>query len=180
MARLRVVGNTGRAPGRMRRLRLIPAHLFLFLLFWAGLAAVFWPSLPSLSLPTSVSLPGGEVVAGSYVFRLCGRRPYRNCVIDGDTFYFRGESIRLADIDAPETNPPRCAREAALGAAATERLRALLADGPFEIRRAGFRDTDRYGRKLRTVERDGRSLGAILVSEGLARQWTGRRLPWCG
>jgi endonuclease YncB( thermonuclease family) len=28
--------------------------------------------------------------------------------------------------------------------------------------------------------RDGRSLGDILVSEGLARTWSGRRQPWCG
>ena len=40
-------------------------------------------------------------------------------------------------------------------------------------------DEDRYGRKLRVVVRDGWSLGETLVSEGLARRWTGRRLPWC-
>jgi endonuclease YncB( thermonuclease family) len=27
--------------------------------------------------------------------------------------------------------------------------------------------------------RDGRSLGDQLVSEGLARTWSGRREPWC-
>lgn len=112
-------------------------------------------------------------------FPLCGRPPHTQCVIDGDTFYLRGRSIRLADIDAPETSPARCAREAELGAAATRRLRDLLNAGPFELA-AGRRDEDRYGRKLRTVTRDGRSIGDILVAEGLARKWTGRRLPWCG
>jgi endonuclease YncB( thermonuclease family) len=99
-------------------------------------------------------------------------------VIDGDTFYLQKQSIRIADIDAPETHPPRCAREAALGEAATRRLGALLNAGPFEMQ-AGARDEDRYGRKLRTLLRDGQSLGGILVTEGLARRWTGSRQPWC-
>ena len=41
------------------------------------------------------------------------------------------------------------------------------------------RDQDRYGRKLRIVTRGGESLGEMLVAEGLAREWTGRREPWC-
>ena len=167
---------------RGRRLRLAPVHLFLMLLFWMGLAAALWPSLPDLSLPGLPSLPQterGELVAGTYIFRTCAAPPHHTCVMDGDTFYFRGESIRIADIDAPETHPPRCALEAGLGAAATDRLRGLLSAGDFEIRQAGFRDKDRYGRKLRTVYRDGRSLGDVLVAEGLAREWGGRREPWC-
>jgi endonuclease YncB( thermonuclease family) len=57
---------------------------------------------------------------------------------------------------------------------------ALLAAGPFELHALGDgRDEDRYGRKLRIVTRNGRSLGDMLVAEGLARTWTGRREPWC-
>lgn len=99
-------------------------------------------------------------------------------VIDGDTFRLDGATIRIADIDTPETNPPRCAYEAELGERATRRLAALLAQGPFELARID-RDTDRYGRKLRIVTRGGRSIGDQLVAEGLARTWTGRRQPWC-
>lgn len=100
-------------------------------------------------------------------------------VVDGDTFWHGGDKIRIADIDTPETHPPRCAYEAQLGAEATQRLDELLAEGPFELRPTGGRDVDRYGRKLRLVVRDGRSLGGVLVAEGLARPWTGRREPWC-
>lgn len=100
-------------------------------------------------------------------------------MIDGDTFYMGSQSIRIADIDTPETHPPRCDYEADLGEQATRRLLELLNAGPFALQSAGDRDEDRYGRKLRTVVRDGRSLGDVLVSEGLAREWTGRRLPWC-
>jgi endonuclease YncB( thermonuclease family) len=99
--------------------------------------------------------------------------------MDGDTFYLGRQSVRIADIDTPETHPPRCSHEADLGARATRRLHQLLNAGPFVLESRG-RDEDQYGRKLRTVTRDGRSLGVVLVSEGLARRWTGTRRSWCG
>ena len=100
-------------------------------------------------------------------------------IVDGDTFWVGSDKIRIADIDTPETHPPRCAEEAELGEKATRRLAVLLGEGPFELERVGDRDVDRYGRKLRIVTRNGRSLGDVLVAEGLARTWTGRREPWC-
>lgn len=100
-------------------------------------------------------------------------------VIDGDTFDYRGDRIRVADIDTPEREG-RCPYETMLAARATARMRALLAAGPFELHAApDGRDEDRYGRKLRIVTRGGRSLGDQLVAEGLARTWSGRREPWC-
>jgi micrococcal nuclease len=101
-------------------------------------------------------------------------------VVDGDTFWFEGERVRIADIDAPEISRPECSREAELGRRSTQRLQALLNEGPFELRRQGSRDRDVYGRLLRTVHRDGRSLGDVLVDEGLARPWRGRSEQWCG
>jgi endonuclease YncB( thermonuclease family) len=98
-------------------------------------------------------------------------------VIDGDTFRYGGEKIRIADIDTPEIKG-RCPYETALAARATDRMAELLAEGPFELSKVG-RDEDRYGRKLRIVTRGGRSLGDQLVAEGLARTWSGRREPWC-
>jgi micrococcal nuclease len=98
-------------------------------------------------------------------------------ITDGDTFRYRGEKIRIADIDAPEVRG-RCAYETQLAARATDRMEELLQAGPFELRTMD-RDEDRYGRKLRVVVRAGRSLGDQLVAEGLARTWTGRREPWC-
>jgi hypothetical protein len=98
-------------------------------------------------------------------------------VIDGDTFELDGERIRIADIDTPELKG-RCAAETALAARATARMSELLSEGPFELGAVGP-DQDRYGRKLRIVIRDGRSVGDRLVAEGLARTWTGRREPWC-
>lgn len=100
-------------------------------------------------------------------------------MVDGDTFWFNGERIRVADIDTPETHPPRCAAEAELGDRATQRLHELLNAGPFSLEAPLFRDEDKYERKLRVVTRNGESLGSQLVEEGLARQWTGSRQPWC-
>lgn len=113
-------------------------------------------------------------------FHICRQPPHADCVIDGDTFYLGRQSIRVADIDTPEIHPARCPFEADLGARATGRLFGLLNAGPFTMQLYDTRDADRYGRKLRVVLRDGRSLGAILVDEGLARAWTGARQPWCG
>ena len=62
---------------------------------------------------------------------------------------------------------------------ATHRLRDLLNAGPFDLQPIPGRDLDGYGRELRVVVRNGHSLGDQLVSEGLARTWSGRREPSC-
>ncbi|EZP72190.1 putative nuclease [Novosphingobium resinovorum] len=111
-------------------------------------------------------------------FTFCHTGGGGNCVVDGDTAWIDGEKVRIADIDAPETHPPRCPSEADLGKKATDRLAELMNSGPFEQLMAD-RDRDRYGRKLRILVRNGKSLGMQMVSEGLARQWEGRRQPWC-
>ena len=100
-------------------------------------------------------------------------------MVDGDTIWLDGVKIRVADIDTPEISSPRCDAEYALGIKARDRLVVLLNGGEFALEPIGNRDEDRYGRKLRVIVRRGRSLGDQLVSEGLARTWTGRREPWC-
>lgn len=99
-------------------------------------------------------------------------------VVDGDTFWAGGVKVRIVDIDTPEIRA-RCDAEAVLAARATSRLGQLLAAGPFTMEPLAGRDEDRYGRKLRVVTRNGRSMGDQLVAEGLARTWTGHREPWC-
>src|SRR5438128_1931962 len=66
---------------------------------------------------------GGTTVQGQHIY-----------VIDGDTFDLNGTRIRVAGIDAPETHPSRCPEEAALGAAATQKLAELLRGRPLWIR----------------------------------------------
>ena len=111
-------------------------------------------------------------------FALCAEGPRTTCVVDGDTFWLKGEKVRIADINAPETHSAGCPAEQTLGDRATRRLIALLNAGPFDLAIEG-RATDRYGRSLRVVRRGGHSLGGQLVSEGLAEPWRGRRSDWC-
>lgn len=102
-----------------------------------------------------------------------------NCIVDGDTFWFEGQKIRIADIDTPEISQPQCQQEYDKGMIAKDRLTQLLNAGPFELRFAGERNQDTYGRQLRLVVRDEKSIGDQLVAEGLAHRWIGHKQPWC-
>ncbi len=102
-------------------------------------------------------------------------------VIDGDTFedLETGERYRLENIDTPETGGrARCAAERQLGDRATRQARALITSADIlDVRRTGR--IDRYDRIIAFIEVDGRDLGELLIAEGLARPWRGRREPWC-
>jgi endonuclease YncB( thermonuclease family) len=111
--------------------------------------------------------------------KLCGDGRRFNCVVDGDTLWLRGNKIRVADIDTPEIDSPQCDYEYDLGMHATDRFRQLLNEGPFSVERISDHDTDQFGRQLRVITRKGKSIGGMLVNEGLARTWAGRREPWC-
>lgn len=113
-------------------------------------------------------------------FSPCRGAVRTTCVVDGDTIWYQGTKIRVADINAPEVSKPGCAREAMLGDEATVRLTQLLNQGDFAlVRPAGTPERDKYGRTLREVHRGGESLGAVLVREGLAEEWGGARIDWC-
>jgi endonuclease YncB( thermonuclease family) len=142
-----------------------------------GVAAALW--FAAAPQPDAVGGNGALALRGNGAFALCLRASQDNCVIDGDTIRYRGTKIRLEDIDAPEVFSPKCAAEAALARRATRRLLELINAGPFELLQAGERDLDRYGRKLRTITRHGRSVGDTLIAEGLARRWGGARRSWC-
>jgi endonuclease YncB( thermonuclease family) len=162
--------KTRRRPSWLRNARWSLALVGVALTLW--FAAELYPS--------ATGGTGASVLRGSGAFVLCAGAQRQNCVVDGDTIRYGGIKIRLADIDTPEVFSPKCAAEAARGRRATERLLELLNAGPFQVVVSGDRDEDRYGRKLRTIERDGRSVGEVLIAEGLARAWDGARRSWCG
>jgi micrococcal nuclease len=163
------------APARAWRRQVSPIMVMLPL---AAFTAVFVFGLPTGEAIDLTRPAGADREAAR--FGLCGGLGGAggDCVIDGDTFWYQGQKIRIADINTPETSEPDCAYEAELGAQATARLQELLNQGGFTIEPID-RDRDRYGRLLRTVTRDGESLGAVLVDEGLAEEWRGHRGSWC-
>ena len=99
-------------------------------------------------------------------------------MVDGDTFWFEGQKVRIAGIDAPETHDYRCPSELALGNAATEKLHALLNGGTVTMTSID-RDRDVYGRLLRNVAVNGADVGVAMVSAGVAREYGGARRSWC-
>lgn len=105
-------------------------------------------------------------------------------VVDGDTVQawcgINGpRSVRLLGFDTPELRG-RCMSETTRALVATYRLRwelwtardvALVMNGR----------KDRYGRALARLTVDGRDVGRMLMSAGLARAYTGgKRFGWCG
>ena len=144
----------------------------------AAFTAVFaWDGPPAgIAMPFAATGASPDHERAS--FGICAGPVRTNCVVDGDTFWYGGTKIRIADINTPEVSDPKCHAEAALGARATGRLTDLLNAGAFTLEEAD-RDTDKYGRALRIVTRDGESVGETLVDEGLAERWQGYRGEWC-
>ena len=150
---------------------------------WLALALA-----PLAGLAVLTALPGEGEAQGvpsaephRALFPVCAGPVRVTCVVDGDTIWYRGTKIRIADIDTPEVSRPGCPQEARLGRQATERLRSLLNAGAFALAAPpDGRTRDRYGRELRIVMRGGQSLGSVLVREGLAARWGGPRRSWCG
>lgn len=146
-----------------------------FLLF--GLLVWLWGSNTGVIEPIGLVATAPERISATFV--RCGRSTDTACVVDGDTFRLGQRRIRIIGIDAPETHPARCAEEARLGEAATTRLQQLLNAGSFEMVGSRADLTDRYGRELRSLWRDGHSIGDRLREEGHVRRYLGYRLPWC-
>ena len=101
-------------------------------------------------------------------------------VVDGDTIKAPyGVTYRLMGFDAPETFRAKCDAERELGLIAKQRLEELLATSEVKVLESG--KVDRYGRTLANVTANGRDVGVILIGEGLARPYFGKkRESWCG
>lgn len=98
------------------------------------------------------------------------------CVHDADTVWIDGTKLRLENIDTAELNG-KCRYERDLAVEARDRLVVLLNRGERKVIYSGR--IDRYDRPLVRITVDGVDVGEVLVEEGLARRWTGRRMPWC-
>ena len=105
-------------------------------------------------------------------------------IVDGDTVKIDGVTIRLVEIDTPETFRSRCEHELVLGLAAKARLRELLDAGAVTYEPAGI---DRYRRTLARVFAGSVDVGERLLAEGHALRYQPgaaakltRLRAWCG
>jgi endonuclease YncB( thermonuclease family) len=127
---------------------------------------------------TGAVAPRPEPIEGRFV--TCTGAQRINCVVDGDTFWYRAVKYRISDINTPEIGRPQCETERRLGLEAQVALLENLNGGGLTMERRERRDVDQYGRKLRVVLQDGRSVGDDLIARGLAHRWNGHKLNWCG
>lgn len=99
-------------------------------------------------------------------------------VVDGDTItvFHQEPSVRLVGFNAPETRRAQCTAERILGDQATRRVRDMVRSEPLDFAYvdcacpAGTEGTMacNWGRSCGILKIDGRDLGEILISEGLA------------
>lgn len=121
----------------------------------------------------------------------------RFSVTDGDTIRVDGDpkGTRLVGFNTPEVFSPQCQREGELGAKASARMKEIVSSSKLSLTkvacscRPGTEGTDQcnHGRSCGILRADGRNVGDILISEGLAVPFvcgasgcppTPR--PWCG
>ena len=162
----------------LARLSIIPTAMLSVMIGALAVIGVQQTSLGSWMNDAPAQTRALDPLPTTRMFALCAGRVRTTCVVDGDTFWLDGVKIRIADINTPEIGSPECAAEAALGRRASTSLAELLGEAPFTLASID-RDEDQYGRKLRIAERNGQSIGALLVAEGLAHEWRGRREGWC-
>lgn len=110
-------------------------------------------------------------------------------VIDGDTIKCDGQNMRLlgggvpfkSGVDAPEVGKRAKCEFEDLALKSKARLKELLLDGVPRIEDSGVRDRTQSRRPLVNIYLpDGREVGQVLMSEGLARLWRPKhRVDWC-
>ena len=111
-------------------------------------------------------------------------------VVDGDTVEFQATflpaplkpvlSIRVYGVDTPEKGfRAQCPSEAERGAAATEFTKKVITNS--KERYITLMSWDKYGgRVLGDVYLDGKSLRALLIQNGYAREYYGEaKQSWC-
>ncbi len=129
---------------------------------------------PTLAAPLILLAFGGPVAASDPPTPTSEIR-----VIDGDTVEIAGESIRLKDLDAPETGRrARCRRERIAGDNAKRALQGLVQRShTVTVTRTG---DGGYGRTEAFVALDGVDVTNWMIAKGHGVRWVpGRKHNWC-
>ena len=89
-------------------------------------------------------------------------------VVDGDTFNWRNQPVRMLGIDCPETKSPHhSGDQEPWGGRAREYLETQIAAAK-SLSIVRIEKPDRYGRWLAYLMADGENVNAKLISQGLA------------
>lgn len=106
--------------------------------------------------------------SASEAFSVCGSGQRITCVVDGDTFWFRGEKIRIADIDTPELSP----RDASANASEVLRRNNVCSRSSIRVQSRSRRPP---GMKIASVASPGSStaIGDRLAIYSLQKAWRG-------
>ena len=123
-------------------------------------------SLLALAVPASAAI-------ARPLYPLCGDEKLRSCVLDGNTFWYGGEFMRLKAVNPPAT---QVACAASTADAARDRLMKLLNTGEIFVFRYG---TDTEGHTLTQVLVEGKEVGQTLIAEGLAQPSTASTGAFC-
>lgn len=117
-------------------------------LIGVGLLALLVPTTSAIARP---------------LYPLCGDEKLRSCVVDGNTFWYGGEFMRLQAVNPPAT---QMACTSSTADRARDRLVKLLNTGEIFVFRYG---SDAEGHTLSRVLVEGKEVGETLIAEGLAQ-----------
>lgn len=148
-----------------------------------GIEASVDHPVPALALPTPDTRPVEQAALdltshkpGGFYF--C-TETFENCVVDGDTFWYGRQKVEIADIRAPRIKQAKCDNERKLGSLAKKRLWEILNAGDVRLAAAGDGKIAASSAGVRVMVGDGRSVGTMLVSEGLALPSADAKQGWC-
>lgn len=99
-----------------------------------------------------------------------------NCVVDGGTFWYGRRKVQIADIEVPRIKQAKCDNERKFGSLAKRRLWEILNAGEVRLAAAGGKAG---AQDARVTVGAGRSIGDMLVAEGLARHRADGKRGWC-
>lgn len=104
-------------------------------------------------------------------------------VIDGDTIDLcqgdKVERIRIANLDAPESYRPKCAKEKHLGLAAKDEALRFFIRPSVDLDVTRY-NTDRYGRSVAAVSVNGVDFATHMIEAGHGVKWQfNEKHNWC-
>ncbi|WP_275790374.1 thermonuclease family protein [Pararhizobium gei] len=131
-------------------------------------------SVEQAALTPPADLSDAARKPGSFYF--CTQN-FENCVVDGGTFWYGRQKVRLSGIETPRIKEAKCDNERKLGSLAKRRLWQVLNGGEVRLASAGIGKSASASAVVTVGQ--GRSVSDILVAEGLALPSSGGKRGWC-